>query len=723
MKNKLMALLLIGFSMVFAQGTYYNGIDPNSPSFIATLSAKLIQRTNNSYTGFKSWAQENEAASNGKVYCVYTAQDVTTIFNREHTWCASWMPTNPADDSGFEYADYHNLLPTLIAANSARGNYPFGKVVTVGNYNVGGSKLGTDGNGKTVFEPRDPHKGDAARILLYMAVCYNGYQGSNWSIGNLSAGQNVDILLQWHQQDPPDAWEQAINEKVFAKQGNRNPFIDHPEWTNYINFTNLTYVPQNPAAEPTNYPTNFAAGTITDNSLQVNWTDAAAGTQAPSGYLIQLKSVNSFTLPTDGFPVSDDTDMADGSVSINIAYNNPDTYLFNNLSSGTNYYARIYSYNTNGGNINYKTDGTVPTLTSSTTGVANPASFSATPVSQTKINLNWQKNSYGDGVILAYSPTATFGIPQNGTAYNVGEPINGGGTVIYAGTGTIFSHDTLTAAKTYFYKVWSKNTANTYSGGLTKSATTTSGGGGTTEVISENFGNFTDSNSTDISGSLDTYTQTPGWTGTKIFPENGEAKLGSSSVQGTIITPTLNLSSGKGNTTLTFDLRKYGTDNSTIKVFHAANGTTFTQVGSDIAVPAETANQSVVITGGTASSKIKIAALSASACRFYLDNIVVKTNTTSILDENSQLKSSLLVSNYPNPFNPSTTISFNLNNNQEIKLTVYNVRGGRVHSQIKACAAGENSIKWDADNLPAGIYIYNIEADGHILSGKMSLIK
>lgn len=718
-----MMLLLIGFSLVFAQDTYYNGIDPNSPSFITTLSAKLIQRTNNSYTGFKAWAQTNMAVG-GKVYCVYTNQDVTSTFNREHTWCASWMPTNPADGSGFEYSDYHNLRPTLIAANSARGNYPLGKVVTVGNYNVGGSKLGTDANGKTVFEPRDPYKGDAARILLYMAVCYNGFQGTNWSIGNIAAGQNVDILLQWHQQDPPDDWERGNNEKIFTKQGNRNPFIDHPEWSSYINFTNLTYIPQNTAAEPTNYPTNFAAGTITDNSIQINWTDAVSGTQVPSGYLVQLKSVNSFTLPTDGFPVADDTDMADGSVSINVAYSSPDTYLFNNLSSGTNYYAKIYSYNNAGGNINYKTDGTTPSLTSSTTGVANPASFSSIPVSQTKINLYWQKNSYGDGVLLTYNTTNTFGAPQSGTTYNIGEQISGGGKVIYAGTGTIFTHDTLTAAKTYYYKIWSKNSTNSYSGGLSTSATTTGGGGGgTTDVIAENFTNFTGDIGTDISASLNTYTQTPGWTGTKIYPNSGEAKLGSSSGQGTIVTPTLNLAGNSGNATLTFDFRKYGSDNSTIQIFHAANGTTFTQIGSDITVPATTANQTVNITGGTASSKIKIAALSAAGCRFYLDNVVVKSGIVSIVDDNNLIKIKNLSTNYPNPFNPSTTITFNVSSNQDIKLSVYNVKGSRISSQVQNCTAGQNSIKWNADNLPAGIYIYNIEADGQILSGKMSLIK
>lgn len=725
MTKKLIMLMLIIFSFLLAQRDYYDGIDPANPNFITALSAKLIQRTDNSYTGFKSWAQDNEAAADGNVYCVYSNLNVTTTFNREHTWCSSWMPTNPPDGSSFEYADYHNLLPTQVEANSARGNLPFGIVVSGIDYELGGSKRGKDASNKTVFEPRDPHKGDAARILLYMAVCYNGYQSSNWSIGSLTAGQSTDVLIAWHLQDPPSDWERAINDKVFAKQGNRNPFVDNPSWANYINFTNLTYVPQVATIEPTNYPTNFAAGTVTDNSIQINWTDAVAGEQAPSGYLIQLKNINSFTLPSDGFPITDDNDLSDGSVSKNISYSDLDTYTFTGLASGTYYYAKIYSYNGTSGSINYKTDGTVPSITQQTTGISNPSSFSALPISNTQINVYWQKNPLLDGVILAYNTTDTFGTPQNGTAYAVDQDIAGGGKVIYTGTANnYFPHTGLTEATTYYYKIWSVNASNTYSAGLTASATTT-GGSVPTDILSENFDGFTPTGgSTDVSPTLDNYTQTPGWTGTKIYTNGGEAKMGSGSGQGSIITPTVNLSNNGGNATLSFDLRQYNsTDNPLVQVFHAPNGTTFTQVGTDITAPATLETKTIPITGGTASSKIKIIAKTTTYNRFYLDNFNLKLNTSIFADNTNLQKSSHLTSNYPNPFNPSTSIKFFVNNNQDIRLNVYNVRGSKVFTQIKSCTVGQNSIKWDAGDLPAGIYLYSIEADGKILNGKMSLIK
>ena len=44
----------------------------------------------------------------------------------------------------------------------------------------------------------------------------------------------LSVLLQWHKQDPVDEYEKQRNEKIYEIQGNRNPFIDHPEWVEKI---------------------------------------------------------------------------------------------------------------------------------------------------------------------------------------------------------------------------------------------------------------------------------------------------------------------------------------------------------------------------------------------------------------------------------------------------------------------------------------------------------
>jgi hypothetical protein len=141
----------------------------------------------------------------------------------------------------------------------------------------------------------------------------------------------------------------------------------------------------------------------------------------------------------------------------------------------------------------------------------------------------------------------------------------------------------------------------------------------TDPCLFEDFSGFTTGthespNSTDVSSSLDSYTLVSGWEGLKIFSANGEIKLGSSSTNGYIITPTIDLSAGG---TLEFDHAKWSSDDPTVQVYHASDGINFVQVGSDISTTTDFQNHSIEITGGTASSKIKIAGTE----RIYLDNI------------------------------------------------------------------------------------------------------
>jgi len=116
--------------------------------------------------------------------------------------------------------------------------------------------------------------------------------------------------------------------------------------------------------EPTNYPTDFAADS---NGLSINltWTDAT-GAQLPSGYLILgAKDGYSTTAPQDGTPVADDFDWSDGTVAANVAYGQQ-SFTFSNLEAFTSYTFTIYPYSNGGATIDYKTDGSAPTVTQTT---------------------------------------------------------------------------------------------------------------------------------------------------------------------------------------------------------------------------------------------------------------------------------------------------------------------------------------------------------------------
>ncbi len=160
-------------------------------------------------------------------------------------------------------------------------------------------------------------------------------------------------------------------------------------------------------------------------------------------------------------------------------------------------------------------------------------------------------------------------------------------------------------------------------------------------------------NSTDVAGLLDSYTQTSGWAGLKVYQAGGEIKLGSSSAVGYIITPTIDLSAGG---TLEFDYAKWTSDNSMVQLFHASDGINFVQIGSDISTTDDFQAHSVEISGGTALSKIKI----AGTDRIYLDNIVVYCGGAPSTPILSASPTTLSEFNYIEESGPSNEQNFNL---------------------------------------------------------------
>ena len=118
-----------------------------------------------------------------------------------------------------------------------------------------------------------------------------------------------------------------------------------------------------PDPEPSNYPTNFQAS-LDITKVTLTWT-ASTGAQLPRGYVV-IGSTGSITVPTDGNPVENDIDPADGHVAYNATDN--DVY-FEQLTPHTTWHFAIFPYTNSGANIDYKTDGTYPTADITTQNV------------------------------------------------------------------------------------------------------------------------------------------------------------------------------------------------------------------------------------------------------------------------------------------------------------------------------------------------------------------
>ncbi|MBN2011103.1 VCBS repeat-containing protein [candidate division KSB1 bacterium] len=80
--------------------------------------------------------------------------------------------------------------------------------------------------------------------------------------------------------------------------------------------------------------------------------------------------------------------------------------------------------------------------------------------------------------------------------------------------------------------------------------------------------------------------------------------------------------------------------------------------------------------------------------------------------------------NYPNPFNPATNIRFSLNEAGSVKVSIYNLNGQEVAALVDQCLkSGVHTLTWDASNMPSGIYVYRLHANGVVLSKKLMLLK
>jgi endonuclease I len=167
-------------------------------------------------------------------------------YNREHSFPQSWFGGGTGAGPG---TDYHHIFPTDGSVNGHRSNYPYGRVGSASYTSANGSKLGTSnwpGITGTVFEPINEYKGDVARAFLYMVTSYQNSVPS-WEKDDPSGDIAMDsttwpaveapylqVMMAWHNSDPVSQKEVDRNNTALGFQGNRNPFVDHPEYVELI---------------------------------------------------------------------------------------------------------------------------------------------------------------------------------------------------------------------------------------------------------------------------------------------------------------------------------------------------------------------------------------------------------------------------------------------------------------------------------------------------------
>ncbi len=229
-------------------GNYYDGLntDLRGDNFRDKL-ASLITSTHKketTYDGLKRIYDDSDVDLDGKsgMKLFYTGTVVKSYSsygaNREHVWPKNGGKAFPASSKCG--SDAHHLRPCDQQLNSTRGSYSFGEVAqTAGNIVKQDGSTTYDNlcyKSGSFFYPGVGYRGATARILMYVQTRWgNDYNltfvdgsGNNKTIGDF------DTLYKWHLEEPPTREEIYRNNCVAAIQGNRNPFIDHPEYAYYI---------------------------------------------------------------------------------------------------------------------------------------------------------------------------------------------------------------------------------------------------------------------------------------------------------------------------------------------------------------------------------------------------------------------------------------------------------------------------------------------------------
>ena len=174
-------------------------------------------------------------------------------YNREHL-----IPQSYFDENAPMKTDAFHVWPSDGKVNGERGNLPFGKVASANYTSQNGTKRGTSavtGFSGTVVEPINEFKGDIARAYFYFATRYEDlmddfytdvtqsqtqvkamFDGSTDKVFNTGF---LDVLYQWHLQDPVSARETDLNNYIYSEQGNRNPYIDNPQYVTAVWYPHL----------------------------------------------------------------------------------------------------------------------------------------------------------------------------------------------------------------------------------------------------------------------------------------------------------------------------------------------------------------------------------------------------------------------------------------------------------------------------------------------------
>lgn len=479
-----------------AEGSYYSSITATSGKQLLGQVHDLITTTHKKYTSYSDCKnptyikQTDPGTNSSSVMEFYSQANISSTWgsgavgtwNREHVWCQSLSNGLWGESGGG--SDMHHIRPVETRLNSTRGNDKYGLV----NNRDGNKAYYKDGSGNNVahggyssggvFEPLDKVKGDVARIVMYVYTHYNTYNnsifggyaktnGSGSYFGTLnfthvmSASNEtaaINLLLEWNKNDPVDDIERTRNEAVYEIQGNRNPFIDHPEYANAIwgsgtvtpdpsvELKGLTLSPSSVSLSVGQSKTLSVSATPSNASASVNWSTSSSAVATVLNGVVTAKAEGTATITATS--TTNSNIKATATVTVTNASStvptDSTTIDINSFSSLSGSYG-FQSWSSGGiGGIAfiYGAEKSCMQFNSSKTSqyIASNKASSA-PIKEVTVKLNSKTTSSKDWKLLtSTSPYGEVtGKPTNGTDQGTKSVTTGGVTWTVSGNDTYFA--------------------------------------------------------------------------------------------------------------------------------------------------------------------------------------------------------------------------------------------------------------------------------------------
>lgn len=349
---------------------YYADVTGYGQSLKSTLHELLRTTHTTQYSYDALWTQipytDEDPENPDNLIQIYTGWSIPkdhagggiTQWNREHTWSKSHGSFGESRPAG---TDLHHMRACDSTVNSAKSNRDFDNggslYIDASPYPGYSGDTGCYSSTNYTWEPRDEDKGDVARMMMYMAVRYEATDTSfdlelvdelNTSGPNYG---KLSTLLAWHLQDPPDDREMQRNERIFERQGNRNPFIDRPEYAAMLWS-----------------PMPLPAQNISQNSFKAVWSKPITA----SSYFLQVATDSLFI---NVLPTLD---------NLNVNLNTSQT--ISGLSNEITYYYRLRSFFQSGYSM-YSPHQRVSLLPSATASLSSDAALDEYNLSSSQLTL------------------------------------------------------------------------------------------------------------------------------------------------------------------------------------------------------------------------------------------------------------------------------------------------------------------------------------------------